>query len=101
MANTINAVNIVPEFREADLQFVVNNNPLGDLQYRNYFPLKFNTTLDWASIEKNTDNKVAAEIVAIGSKSPRKSRDFVEKANLKCKTTKNNVINSYKEDYFF
>lgn len=79
MANTINAVNIVPEFREADLQFVVNNNPLGDLQYRNYFPLKFNTTLDWASIEKNTDNKVAAEIVAIGSKSPRKSRDFVEK----------------------
>ncbi len=44
MANTINAVNIVPEFREADLQFVVNNNPLGDLQYRNYFPLKFNTT---------------------------------------------------------
>ena len=79
MANTINAVNIVPEFREADLQWAVNNNPLGDLQYRNYFPLKFNTTLDWASIEKNTDNKVAAEIVAIGSKSPRKSRDFVEK----------------------
>ena len=27
--------------------------------------------------------------------------DFVAKANLKCKTTKNNVINSYKGDYFF
>ena len=27
--------------------------------------------------------------------------DFPEKLNLKCKTTKNNVINSYKEDYFF
>jgi phage major capsid protein E len=79
MANIINAVNIVPEFREADLRFVVNNNPLGDLQYRGYFPLKFNTTLNWASIEKNTDNKVAAEIVAIGSKAPRKGRDFVEK----------------------
>lgn len=79
MANTINAVNIFPEFREADLRFAVNNNPLGDLQYRSYFPLKFNTTLDWASIEKNIDNKVAAEIVAIGSKSPRKGRDFVEK----------------------
>ena len=26
---------------------------------------------------------------------------FSAKANLKCKTTKNNVINSYKEDYFF
>ena len=26
---------------------------------------------------------------------------FCQKLNLKCKTTKNNVINSYKEDYFF
>ncbi|WP_298823467.1 hypothetical protein [uncultured Capnocytophaga sp.] len=26
---------------------------------------------------------------------------FPLKLNLKCKTTKNNVINSYKEDYFF
>ena len=26
---------------------------------------------------------------------------FCKKYNLKCKTTKNNVISSYKEDYFF
>ena len=26
---------------------------------------------------------------------------FDEKLNLKCKTTKNNIISSYKEDYFF
>ena len=26
---------------------------------------------------------------------------YLLKLNLKCKTTKNNVINSYKEDYFF
>ena len=26
---------------------------------------------------------------------------FYKKANLKCKTTKNNIISSYKEDYFF
>ena len=26
---------------------------------------------------------------------------FGQKLNLKCKTTKNNVISSYKEDYFF
>lgn len=26
---------------------------------------------------------------------------FIEKLNLKCKTTKNNVISSYKGDYFF
>ena len=28
-------------------------------------------------------------------------KDFDKKANLKCKTTKNNIISSYKEDYFF
>ena len=27
--------------------------------------------------------------------------DFAQKLNLKCKTTKNNIISSYKEDYFF
>ena len=26
---------------------------------------------------------------------------FLIKLNLKCKTTKNNIISSYKEDYFF
>ena len=26
---------------------------------------------------------------------------FIQKLNLKCKTTKNNIISSYKEDYFF
>ena len=26
---------------------------------------------------------------------------FMQKYELKCKTTKNNVISSYKEDYFF
>jgi len=26
---------------------------------------------------------------------------FSKKKNLKCKTTKNNIISSYKEDYFF
>ena len=26
---------------------------------------------------------------------------FAIKLNLKCKTTKNNIISSYKEDYFF
>jgi len=26
---------------------------------------------------------------------------FYKKLNLKCKTTKNNIISSYKEDYFF
>ena len=29
------------------------------------------------------------------------NRNYMKKLNLKCKTTKNNVISSYKEDYFF
>ena len=30
-----------------------------------------------------------------------KKLGFLQKLNLKCKTTKNNIISSYKEDYFF
>ena len=36
-----------------------------------------------------------------GKEGEREAVDFLIKLNLKCKTTKNNVINSYKEDYFF
>ena len=41
-------------------------------------------------------------IAAIAAKIVSKfDGNFYQKANLKCKTTKNNIISSYKEDYFF
>ena len=41
-----------------------------------------------------------AYTITITSDSPQ-ALAFCKKANLKCKTTKNNIISSYKEDYFF
>ena len=53
------------------------------------------------------ENKVLAEFAEKALKALQEPikwenfRDFQQKANLKCKTTKNNIISSYKEDYFF
>ena len=53
------------------------------------------------------ENKVLAEFAEKALKAFQEPikwenfRDFAKKANLKCKTTKNNIISSYKEDYFF
>ena len=75
----INASNIITEFREADMQAVVNNTTLGDLAYRNFFPTQFNPSLTFASLETTVGAKVMADIVAMGSKAPRKGRQFVTK----------------------
>lgn len=74
----INANNIVQEFNSADMNAIVNAYPLGDLQYRNYFPLQFNPSLTFGNLESNGSAKVMADIVALGSKAPRKGREFIE-----------------------
>ncbi|MDY3512731.1 major capsid protein [Riemerella anatipestifer] len=74
----INANNIIPEFSQANLEAVLNAYPLGEFQYRSLFPLEFNPTLNFASIEGSMGAKIMADIVAIGSKASRKGRDFVE-----------------------
>ena len=47
-----------------------------------------------------TKKSTPIKVVGFGKKSAE-AITFIEKANLKCKTTKNNIISSYKEDYFF
>lgn len=73
----INANNIVPEFSAANMSAIVNGYSLGDLRYREYFPLQFNTDLTFSNLEATTSAKVMADIVSIGSKAPRKGRDFI------------------------
>lgn len=75
----INANNLIPEFREADLKAYVNANPLGDLKYRNFFPTQFNANLNFASLEGNSGAKVMAPVVTLDSDVQLKGRDFVEK----------------------
>ena len=75
----INASNVVQEFRNADFFARVERNALYDLQYRNFFPLEFNIGLEFSTLEKAAGAQIMADIVALGSKAPRKGRDFVTK----------------------
>lgn len=73
----INANNIVPEFSAANMSAIINGYTLGDLRYREFFPLQYNTDLTFSNLEATTSAKVMADIVSLGSKAPRKGRDFV------------------------
>ena len=74
----INANNIIPEFSQANMNAIIQAYPLGALLYRDFFPLLFNPNLTFSSMEGTVGAKVMADIVAIGSKAPRKGREFVE-----------------------
>ena len=74
----INANNIIPEFSQPNMNAIIQAYPLGDLRYREYFPLAFNPYLTYSNIEGTDGAKIMADIVAIGSKAPLKGRDFVE-----------------------
>ena len=74
----INANNIIPEFSQANMNAIIQAYPLGTLLYRGFFPLEFNPYLTYSSIEGAEGAKIMADLVAIGSKAPRKGREFVE-----------------------
>lgn len=76
----INAQNVVQEFKTDDWKAIVQAYPLGTLFYRDFFPLEFNTGLDYTMLEKAAGAKVMADVVALGSRAIRKGRDFVEKS---------------------
>ncbi|WP_314281053.1 PP2C family protein-serine/threonine phosphatase [Capnocytophaga leadbetteri] len=57
-------------------------------------------SLENKAVEENVEN-INKEVTEEQEIVPHSSVFFNKKLNLKCKTTKNNVINSYKEDYFF
>ena len=74
----INANNIITEFSQANMNAIIQAYPLGDLRYREHFPLLYNPFLTYSNIEGADGAKIMADIVAIGSKAPRKGREFVE-----------------------
>ncbi|MCT4321792.1 major capsid protein [Elizabethkingia anophelis] len=69
---------IMPEYREVDLGAILNTNPLGELQYKNYFPSEFKTGLTFGNLEGDTGAKVIAPIVAMDSDVILKGRDNTE-----------------------
>lgn len=74
----INANNIIPEFTAENMNAIIQAYPLGNLHYRTHFVPEFNPTLTYGSLEGTGNAKVMADVVAIGSKAPRKGRDFIE-----------------------
>lgn len=75
----INAQTIIQEFSPADhATFVESQIDLTGLEYRNHFPLSFIPSMDWKNIEGTNNPFVAADVVAWGSRAPRKGREFLE-----------------------
>ncbi|MDQ8748398.1 major capsid protein [Elizabethkingia miricola] len=69
---------LIQDFREVDFKYTVENNPLYDFKYEGYFPLLFRDGLTFGTLEAEASAKVMADIVAVGSKAPRKGRESVK-----------------------
>lgn len=76
----MNINDLVPEFRLADAKAYLEKHPFEQLGYQSRFPEKYTSDLSWRQIESNTGAKVAADIVAFNSRSPRKGRPTPGKA---------------------
>lgn len=79
--SVINANTIIPEFREVDFSAILNQKPLGDLGYRERFPLSYTTGLNYGNIEGETGAKIMADVVSLDANVPLKGREIVEKIN--------------------
>lgn len=74
----INSNTIIPEFTTDDFKAIVQAYPLGNLKYRGYFPLEYSPTLSFSNLEYQEGAKIMADVVALGSRAPRKGRDYFE-----------------------
>jgi hypothetical protein len=70
----LDVTSVVKEFRGPDLQAYINEYNLGDLAYKSFFPSVFTTNLTFEALEATFGAKVAADIVAMDSRAPRKGR---------------------------
>jgi hypothetical protein len=72
----IDVTSLVKEFRPADLQAYIQDYNLGDLQFKTFFPSEFTTNLTWEALQAQFGAKVAADVVAMDSRAPRKGRQM-------------------------
>ena len=97
LVNNINLLDII-EIEVSD--FIDKNNYQSENVYFTDNSIKKIGVLD----KKYLDKMIETDSLTFGNRGKAISKDcicFHQKLNLKCKTTKNNVISSYKEDYFF
>lgn len=72
----IDVTSVVKEFSAPDLQAYINEYALGDLAYRTYFPSEYTPKLTFEGLQAQFGAKVAADIVAMDSRAPRKGRQL-------------------------
>lgn len=72
----IDVTSVVKEFSAPDLQAYINEYQLGDLAFKSFFPSEFTTNLTWEALEATFGAKVAADVVAMDSRAPRKGRQM-------------------------
>lgn len=72
----IDVTSVVKEFRPADLQAYIQDYTLGDLQFKTFFPSEFTVNLTWEALQAQFGAKVAADVVAMDSRAPRKGRQM-------------------------
>lgn len=64
---------------EKDMQAVINTYDLKSYYYPTLFPLKQNYTLTWKALEVQTGLKIAADLVARGSRIDKKTREAISR----------------------
>lgn len=74
----VNTNKLVQEFKASDFAYVVENNPLYNFQYRNFFPTLFRDDLTFGTLSSDATASVMADVVALGSKAPLKGRESVK-----------------------
>lgn len=74
----VNTKQLIQEFKSADFTYTVENNPLYNFQYRNFFPTLFRNDLTFGTLSSDATASVMADVVAIGSKAPLKGRESVK-----------------------
>jgi hypothetical protein len=72
----LDITSVVKEFSAPDLQAFINEYSLGDLVYKNFFPSEFTPNLTFEALQAQFGAKVAADVVAMDSRAPRKGRQL-------------------------
>lgn len=70
---------LIQGLNEKDMQAVVNTYNLNAFYFPSIFPLKFNPTLTWKTLQADLGIPVAADVVAFNSSAPKKTRQILSR----------------------
>ena len=70
----MNIEKLVPDFKQVDMQAIIETTPLGELKYPGFFPSQYTTDLSISALEATFGASVMADVVAFDSRAPRKGR---------------------------